>query len=189
MPDSPGARTDTGTRVRTTRSSTDSPRETAAEAVRLLRSGPPKLLARALLVHAQSLGGWHADEARSIALQALELAERNDLTSLAVELHATVAGLDPEGGGHLDVARPDVLHRPVQRHGRGRARALDVDHWDEGGERTLVDQLDQAGLAADAALPPGVHQAVAEPRRAELGTARAVAQLDRHVRRQHRASR
>ena len=29
--------------------------------------------------------------------QALELAERNDLTSLAVELHATVAGLDPRG--------------------------------------------------------------------------------------------
>ena len=77
---------------------TDSPRDIAAEAVELLRSGPPKLLARALLVHAQSLGGWHADEAKSIALQALELAERNDLTSLAVELHATVAGLDPQGG-------------------------------------------------------------------------------------------
>ena len=76
---------------------TESPRETAAEAVELLRGAPPKLLARALLVHAQSLGGWHADEARAIAVQALELAERNDLTSLAVELHATVAGLDPDG--------------------------------------------------------------------------------------------
>jgi DNA-binding CsgD family transcriptional regulator len=49
-------------------------------------------------VHAQSLGGWHADRARAVAVQALELAERHDLTSLAVELHATVAGLDPEGG-------------------------------------------------------------------------------------------
>ena len=48
---------------------------------------------RDTLVHAQSLGGWHADEARSVAVQALELAERNDLTSLAVELHAT---LDPK---------------------------------------------------------------------------------------------
>ncbi|MDZ5661020.1 AAA family ATPase [Nocardioides sp. S-58] len=76
---------------------TDSPRETAAEAVELLRGAPPKLLARALLVHAQSLGGWHADEARAIAVQALEIAERNDLTSLAVELHTTVAGLDPDG--------------------------------------------------------------------------------------------
>ncbi|WP_210649505.1 helix-turn-helix transcriptional regulator [Nocardioides sp. SYSU D00065] len=77
---------------------TDSPHETAAEAVELLRNGPPKLLARALLVKAQSLGSWHADEARAVALQALELAERNDLTSLAVELHTTVAGLDPAGG-------------------------------------------------------------------------------------------
>ncbi|GAA5106881.1 helix-turn-helix transcriptional regulator [Alloalcanivorax gelatiniphagus] len=76
---------------------TESPHETAAEAVGLLRNAPPKLLARALLVHAQSLVGWHADEARAIALQALEIAERNDLTSLAVELHATVAGLDPDG--------------------------------------------------------------------------------------------
>nr|WP_301539448.1 AAA family ATPase [Nocardioides sp. zg-1308] len=76
---------------------TDSPHETAAEAVELLRGAPPKLLARALLVHAQSLGGWHADEARAIAVQALEIAERNDLTSLAVELHTTVAGLDPDG--------------------------------------------------------------------------------------------
>ena len=43
---------------------TDSPREIAAEAVELLRGGPPKLLARALFVHAETLGNWHADEAR-----------------------------------------------------------------------------------------------------------------------------
>lgn len=77
---------------------TESPRDTATEAVELLRDGPPRLLARALLVQAQSLSSWHAEEARSIALQALELAERNDLTALAVELHATVAGLDPSAG-------------------------------------------------------------------------------------------
>ncbi|HEY0644288.1 MAG TPA: hypothetical protein VGD39_12760, partial [Nocardioides sp.] len=77
---------------------TESPHEIAAEAVALLRGAPPKLLVRALLVQAQSLSGWHADEARAIAVQALELAERNDLTSLAVELHTTVAGLDPAGG-------------------------------------------------------------------------------------------
>ncbi|QSR33050.1 LuxR family transcriptional regulator [Nocardioides sp. S5] len=76
---------------------TESPSEIAAEAVALLRGAPPRLLARALLVHAQSLGGWHADEARAVALRALEIAERNDLTSLAVELHTTVAGLDPAG--------------------------------------------------------------------------------------------
>ena len=77
---------------------TDSPHEAAAEAVALLRDGPPKLLARALFVHAESLGNWHADEARAAALEALDLAERNDLTSLAVELHTTLAGLDPDGG-------------------------------------------------------------------------------------------
>jgi DNA-binding NarL/FixJ family response regulator len=76
---------------------TESPREIAAEAVELLQGASPKLLARALLVHAQSLSRWHADEARAVALQALEIAERNDLTSLAVELHTTVAGLDPAG--------------------------------------------------------------------------------------------
>ena len=77
---------------------TASPRETAAEAVELLRDAPPKLLARALFVHAESLGNWRADEARAAALEALDLAERNDLTSLAVELHTTLAGLDPAGG-------------------------------------------------------------------------------------------
>lgn len=77
---------------------TESPGETAAEAVGLLRDGPPRLLARALFVHAETLGNWHADEARAAALEALEIAERNDLTSLAVELHTTLAGLDPAGG-------------------------------------------------------------------------------------------
>ena len=77
---------------------TESPRESAAEAVELLRDGPPKLLARALFVHAESLGNWRADEARTAALEALEIAERNNLTSLAVEVHTTLAGLDPAGG-------------------------------------------------------------------------------------------
>ncbi len=77
---------------------TDSPREIAAQAVELLREGPARLLARALFVHAETLGNWHADEARTAALEALEIAERNDLTSLAVELHTTLAGLDPTGG-------------------------------------------------------------------------------------------
>lgn len=77
---------------------TESPRAIAAEAVELLRDGPPKLLARALFVHAESLGRWRADEARTAALEALDLAERNDLASLAVELQTTLAGLDHAGG-------------------------------------------------------------------------------------------
>jgi DNA-binding NarL/FixJ family response regulator len=77
---------------------TESPHEIAAEAVELLRGGPPKLLARALSVHAETMRSWRAVEARTAALEALEIAERNDLTSLAVELHTTLAGLDPAGG-------------------------------------------------------------------------------------------
>jgi DNA-binding NarL/FixJ family response regulator len=77
---------------------TDSPNDIAAEAVGLLRDAGPKLLARALAVHAETLRGWRAEEARASALEALDLAERNDLRSLAVELHTTLAGLDPAGG-------------------------------------------------------------------------------------------
>ncbi len=78
---------------------TESPREIAAEAVELLRDGPPKLLARALFVYAECLGNWRAEEARAAALEALELAERNDFTSLAVELHTTLALLDHQHDG------------------------------------------------------------------------------------------
>ncbi|MCK9821969.1 AAA family ATPase [Nocardioides cavernae] len=77
---------------------TESPSDIAAEAVALLSAAPPKLLGRALLVRAQSLSSWHDDEARAAALEALSLAERNDLTSLAVEVQTTLAGLDPAGG-------------------------------------------------------------------------------------------
>ena len=77
---------------------TESPHEIAAEAVELLRGGPPKLLARALSVLAETLHSWRGDDARAAALEALELAERLDLTSLAVELHTPLAGLDPAGG-------------------------------------------------------------------------------------------
>jgi DNA-binding NarL/FixJ family response regulator len=122
---------------------TESPREIAAEAVELLRGGPPKLQVRALLVQAQSLSGWHADEARAIALRALELAERNDLTSLAVELHTTVAGLDPAGG-----ASPSAGWRAAAERAR-RAGLIEPElralyllgrhHHDEGDLDTAVE--------------------------------------------------
>lgn len=84
---------------------TSSPREVAEEAVALLRAdGPPRLLARALFVQAEALGNWRAQEARAAALEALEIAERNDLTSLAVDLHATLAGLGGDGDGTGDAA-------------------------------------------------------------------------------------
>ncbi|RYB94398.1 helix-turn-helix transcriptional regulator [Nocardioides oleivorans] len=74
----------------------DDPNEIAAEAIELLRGGPPKLLAQALFVRSRGLGSWRADEARALAVEALEIAERNDLTSLAVELHTTLAGLEAD---------------------------------------------------------------------------------------------
>ena len=77
---------------------TESPQEIAVEAVDLLRGGPPKLLARALFVLAETLGTRGVEAARAAALEALELAERHDLTSLVVELHTTLAGLDPSSG-------------------------------------------------------------------------------------------
>jgi DNA-binding NarL/FixJ family response regulator/tetratricopeptide (TPR) repeat protein len=122
---------------------TDSPREIAAEAVELLRGGPPKLVARALLVQAQSLLGWEVDDARAVALQALEIAERHDLTSLAVELHATVAGLDPAGG-----ASPSAGWRAAAERAREAGliepelRALYLlgrFHHDEGDLDTAID--------------------------------------------------
>ena len=122
---------------------TDSPRETSAEAVALLRGASPKLLARALLVHAQSLGSWHADDARAVALEALEIAERHDLTSLAVELHTTVAGLDPTGGSSpsagwraaADRARRAGLIEPELRA----LYLLGRLHHDEGDLDTAID--------------------------------------------------
>ncbi|RYB89571.1 helix-turn-helix transcriptional regulator [Nocardioides glacieisoli] len=122
---------------------TDSPRETSAEAVELLRGAPPKLLARALLVHAQSLGSWHADDARAVALEALEIAERNDLTSLAVELHTTVAGLDPDGGSSASAGWRSAAER-ARRAGlmEPELRALYLLgrlHHDEGDLDTAID--------------------------------------------------
>jgi DNA-binding NarL/FixJ family response regulator len=91
----------------------DDPDEIAAEAVELLRGGPPKLLARALFVQSQGMGSWRADEARAIAVEALEIAERNDLTSLAVELHTTLAGLDAD-----DSTSPDTGWRAAADRAR-----------------------------------------------------------------------
>ena len=72
--------------------------------------------------------------------------------------------LDAHRQRHLGIAAADVLHRAVERHRRRRARALDVDDRHPLGEQAFVDELDRADLAADAALTPGVHEAVAEPR-------------------------
>lgn len=76
---------------------TDTPEDPAviaAEAVELLADAPPRLLARALGVHAQALGDHSEEQARAVAIEGLALAERHGLTGIAVEISTTLIGLD-----------------------------------------------------------------------------------------------
>lgn len=73
---------------------TEDPEAIAAEAVELLADASPRLRARALSVHAQTLGRWHEERARSVAMEGLDLAQRHNLTGVAVEIATTLTGLD-----------------------------------------------------------------------------------------------
>ncbi|MEO5664758.1 MAG: AAA family ATPase [Nocardioides sp.] len=73
---------------------TEDPEAIAAEAVELLGDAPPKLLARALGVHAQSLGRGNEERARAVAIEGLTLAERHSLTGIAFEISTTLISLD-----------------------------------------------------------------------------------------------
>ncbi|WP_165807206.1 helix-turn-helix transcriptional regulator [Nocardioides currus] len=73
---------------------TEDPEAIAAEAVELLADAPPKMLARALGVHAQALGHWNEERARAVAMEGLALAERHSLTGIAVEISTTLISLD-----------------------------------------------------------------------------------------------
>lgn len=73
---------------------TEDPEAIAAEAVELLADAPPKLLARALGVHAQSLGRGDEERARAVAIEGLTLAERHSLTGIAFEISTTLISLD-----------------------------------------------------------------------------------------------
>jgi DNA-binding CsgD family transcriptional regulator len=73
---------------------TEDPEVIAAEAVELLADAPPKMLARALGVHAQCIGRGDEERARAVALEGLALAERHSLTGIAVEISTTLISLD-----------------------------------------------------------------------------------------------
>ena len=73
---------------------TEDPEAIAAEAVELLADASPRLLARALGVHAQCLGRWNEERARAVAMEGLALAERHNLTGIAVEISTTLISLD-----------------------------------------------------------------------------------------------
>ncbi|WP_310529062.1 AAA family ATPase [Nocardioides sp.] len=94
---------------------TEDPEAIAAEAVELLADAPPKLLARALGVHAQSLGRGDVERARAVAMEGLALAERHSLTGIAVEISTTLIILDDS---------PDLdRHRTAWLGAAERARA------------------------------------------------------------------
>ena len=67
-------------------------------------------------------------------------------------------------------ARQHVLPRAVQRHAARGAAGLDVDHRHALGEQPLAHQRREADLAADVALAPAAHAAVAEPGVARCGS-------------------
>lgn len=73
---------------------TEDPEAIAAEAVDLLVDASPRLRARALSVHAQTLGRWNEERARSVAMQGLDLAQRHNLTGISVEIATTLTSLD-----------------------------------------------------------------------------------------------
>ncbi len=72
----------------------EDPEALAAEAVELLADAPPRLLARALGVHAQALGRRNEERARAVAMEGLALAERHSLTGIAVEISTTLISLE-----------------------------------------------------------------------------------------------
>ena len=73
---------------------TEDPEALAAEAVELLADASPRLLARALGVHAQCLGRGNEERARAVAMEGLALAERHSLTGIAVEISTTLISLE-----------------------------------------------------------------------------------------------
>ncbi|WP_165820978.1 helix-turn-helix transcriptional regulator [Nocardioides gansuensis] len=138
--------------------STESPEKVAAEAVSLLQDAPPKHLARALAVQAQCLGRWNADEARVVAMEAMALAERHNLTGLVVDLTTTLASLDTvEESDQLEAAWGAAVARAREagliepelraryflarlRHDRGeRAEAIE-------GYRQVVARAEETGM-------------------------------------------
>lgn len=127
---------------------TDDPEAIAAEAVELLADGPPKLLARALGVHAQSLGRGDEERARAVAMEGLALAERHSLTGIAVEISTTLISLDDSPD--LDRLRTAWLGAAERARAEGHVQAelralyfLGRFHHDRGDFAGAVDAYDE----------------------------------------------
>ena len=84
----------------------------AAEAVELLADAPPRLRARALIVHAQTPGPVARGAGpRRRRVEGLALAQRHNLTGLAVEIATTLTSLD-------ETSTPAGRVRPATRRRR-----------------------------------------------------------------------
>jgi DNA-binding CsgD family transcriptional regulator/tetratricopeptide (TPR) repeat protein len=76
----------------------EDPAEVSAEALALVPEGYPQLRAKVLALHARILSAMRRDhEAQAAGLEALELAEKLDLTELASDAITTLSGLKRTG--------------------------------------------------------------------------------------------
>ncbi len=133
---------------------TEDPEAIAAEAVGLLADGPPKLLARALGVHAQSLGWSDEARARAVAMEGLALAEKHSLTGIAVEISTTLISLDDSPD--LDKLRTAWLGAAERARAEGHVQAelralyfLGRFHHDRGDFEAALEAYDAVLVRAE----------------------------------------
>ena len=133
---------------------TEDPEAIAAEAVGLLAGAPPKLLARALGVHAQALGWSDEERARSVAMEGLVLAEKHSLTGIALEISTTLIGLDDNPD--LDRLRTAWLGAAERARAEGHVQAelralyfLGRFHHDRGDFESALEAYDAVIVRAE----------------------------------------
>jgi DNA-binding CsgD family transcriptional regulator/tetratricopeptide (TPR) repeat protein len=137
----------------------EDPTEVSAEALALVPEGFPQLRARVLAMHARILALLgHDQEAQTVGLEALELAEKLDLTELASDAITTLSGLKRTGPKEgLRVALTEAVARAeaagaIEAELRGRVLlGRSYQDWAEFAEtekwfRSAIDRGRAAGL-------------------------------------------
>lgn len=132
----------------------------SAEAVALAPAGDSGLRARVLANHAKILAAYgHFDEAETVGLDALELAERLDLHELASDATTTLSGLKKAGPKEaLRVALVEAVERAAESdavHAELRARFLLGRSYEDWGELDEAEHWFTSGIerATAAGLP------------------------------------
>jgi DNA-binding CsgD family transcriptional regulator len=137
----------------------EDPAAVSAEALALVPEGFPQLRAKVLALHARILSAMRRDqEAQTIGLEALEIAEKLDLTGLASDAITTLSGLKRTGPKEgLRVALTEAVARAeaagaVEAELRGRVLlGRSYQDWAEFAEteqwfRSAIDRGRAAGL-------------------------------------------